>query len=151
MHARLGDGTTTPKDRSRELQRKLYLAVTRSRNRRFHALYDRMVRPDVLWQAWEEVRQNGGSAGVDGVTIEAVERQGVKEFLRQIEQDLKAKKYQPKPVLRVYIPKPDGRQRPWGIPTVRDRIVQQACTIVLEPIFEANFQGSSYGFRPKAE
>jgi RNA-directed DNA polymerase len=77
-------GTTTPEDKSRELQRKLYLAAKRSRNRRFHALYDRIFRPDVLWRAWEEVRRNGGGAGVDGVTIEDIEQGGVEEFLEQI-------------------------------------------------------------------
>lgn len=147
MHAR--NGTTTPKDKTRELQRKLYLAAKRSRNRRFHALYDRIFRPDVLWRAWEEVRRNGGSAGVDGISIEDIEREGVEGFLGQIAQDLKARRYRPQPVLRVYIPKPDGRQRPLGIPTVRDRVVQQACKIVIEPVFEANFQDCSYGFRPK--
>ena len=139
----------TPIDKSRELQRKLYLAAKRCRNRRFHALYDRIFRPDILRQAWEEVRRNGGSAGQDGVNIEDVEREGVEQFLGQIEQDLKAGTYRPKPVLRVYIPKADGRQRPLGIPTVRDRVVQQACKVVIEPIFEANFQDNSYGFRPK--
>jgi len=139
----------TPQVQSRELQRKLYLAAKRHRNRRFHALYDRIFRSDILRQAWEEVRRNGGSAGQDGVTIEDVEREGVEQFLWQIEQDLKAKMYRPQPVLRVYIPKADGRQRPLGIPTVRDRVVQQACKIVIEPIFEANFQDNSYGFRPK--
>lgn len=129
----------TPPDKSRELQRKLYLAAKRSRNRRFHALYDRIYRPDILRQAWEEVRRNGGSAGEDGVTIEDVEREGVEQFLCQIEQDLKAGDYRPRPVVRVYIPKTDGRQRPLGIPTVRDRVVQQACKWVIEPIFEANF------------
>ena len=139
----------TPQDKSRELQRKLYLEAKRCRNRRFHALYDRIFRPDILRQAWEEVRRNGGSAGQDGVTIGDVEREGVEQFLGQIEQDLKAGTYRPKPVLRVYIPKADGRQRPLGIPTVRDRVVQQACKVVIEPIFEANFQDNSYGFRPK--
>lgn len=140
---------TPPQDKSRELQRKLYRAAKRQRNRRFHALYDRIFRSDILRQAWEEVRRNGGSAGQDGVSIEDVEREGVEQFLREIEQDLKAGTYRPKPVLRVYIPKADGRQRPLGIPTVRDRVVQQACKMVIEPIFEANFQDNSYGFRPK--
>jgi group II intron reverse transcriptase/maturase len=139
----------TPQDKSRELQRKLYLAAKRNRNRRFHALYDRIFRPDILSQAWEEVRRNGGSAGEDGVSIEDVEREGVEQFLDQIAQDLKAGTYRPKPVLRVYIPKADGRRRPLGIPTIRDRVVQQACKLVIEPIFEANFRDSSYGFRPK--
>jgi len=140
---------TTPQGKSRELQRKLYLEAKRCRNRRFHALYDRIFRPDILRQAWEEVRRNGGSAGEDGMSIEDVEREGVEQFLGQIEQDLKASTYQPKPVLRVYIPKADGKQRPLGIPTVRDRVVQQACKLVVEPIFEANFRDNSYGFRPK--
>ncbi len=94
-----------PQDKSRELQRKLYRAAKRQRNRRFHALYDRIFRPDILRQAWEEVRRNGGSAGQDGVTIEDVEKEGVAKFLSDIEQDLKAGCYRPKPVLRVYIPK----------------------------------------------
>ena len=136
-------------DKSRELQRKLYLTAKRNRNRKFHALYDRIFRPDILRQAWEEVRRNGGSAGQDGVSIEDVEKEGVDQFLREIEQDLRAGFYRPKPVLRVYIPKADGRQRPLGIPTVRDRVVQQACKMIIEPIFEANFQDNSYGFRPK--
>lgn len=133
-------GQSHPVEKSRELQRKLYLAAKRCRNRRFHALYDRIFRPDVLWRAWQEVRANGGSAGSDGVTLDDVEHLGVWEFLQSIAADLKAKRYRPKPVLRVYIPKPDGRQRPLGIPTVRDRVVQQACKIVIEPIFEANFR-----------
>ena len=150
---------TTLIDKTRELQRKLYLAAKRSRNRRFHALYDRIFRPDILWRAWNEVRRNGGSAGIDGVTIEDVEREGVEGFLGQIEQDLKARKYRPQPVRRVYIPKSSdpAKLRPLGIPAIRDRVVQQACKIVIEPIFEANFrlegavtsQNNSYGFRPK--
>jgi group II intron reverse transcriptase/maturase len=147
MHA--GNGQLHQNDKSRQLQRKLYLAAKKCRDRRFHALYDRIFRPDVLWRAWQEVRANGGSSGVDGVSLEEVERQGVAPFLEALAADLKGGKYQPDPVLRVYIPKPDGRQRPLGIPTVRDRIVQQACRIVIEPIFEAHFQTQSYGFRPR--
>ena len=84
---------TPPVEKSRELQRKLYLAAKRNRKRKFHALYDRIYRPDVLWRAWEEVRRNGGSAGIDDETIEAVERKGVANFLQEIEQDLKAEQY----------------------------------------------------------
>src|SRR5437660_11069613 len=105
--------------------------------------------PMFCGRAWQEVKANGGSAGVDGVSLEEVERQGVASFLEVIAADLKAGRYQPQAVLRVYIPNPDGRQRPLGIPTVRDRIVQQACRIVIEPVFEANFQNQSYGFRPR--
>ena len=149
VHGSTRSGPTTPIESSRQLQRKLYSAAKGSRNRRFHALYDRIFRPDVLTRAWQEVRANKGSAGVDGVSIEDVERQGVGWFLRSLWLDLKAGEYRPKPVLRVYIPKPDGRQRPLGIPTVRDRVVQQACKIVMEPIFEASFEDCSHGFRPK--
>jgi len=116
MHA--GNGQLHPKEKSRQLQRRLYLAAKKCRNRRFHALYDRIFRPDVLWRAWQEVKANGGSAGVDGVSLEEIERQGVARFLEAIAGDLKAGRYKPQPVLRVYIPKPDGRQRPLGIPTV---------------------------------
>jgi RNA-directed DNA polymerase len=147
VHA--GKGQQHPIEKSQELQRKLYRAAKKCRDRRFHALYDRVFRPDVLWRAWQEVRANGGSAGVDGETLEDVERRGVGNFLESMSADLKAGKYRPKPVLRVYVPRADGRQRPLGIPTVRDRVVQQACRIVIEPIFEANFEDQSYGFRPK--
>ena len=107
-----------PQDKSRELQRKLYRAAKRHRNRRFHALYDCIFRPDILRQAWEEVRRNGGSAGPEGVSIEDVEKEGVEQFLREIEQDLKAGTYRPKPVLRVYIPKRNGETPPSGHPDV---------------------------------
>lgn len=150
VHARKSQQHPRQKrDSSRQLQRRLYRAAKGSKNRRFHALYDRITRPDILWRAWEEVKANQGSAGVDGVSISDVERQGVEPFLDRIAQELKAGQYHPQPALRVYIPKPDGRQRPLGIPTVRDRVVQQACKLVIEPIFEASFRANSYGFRPQ--
>ena len=147
MHAQTSQ--QHPIDKSRELQRKLYLAAKKSRNRRFHALYDRIYRPDILWRAWEEVKANKGSPGPDGQTIEDIERQGASEFLNTLAAELREGRYKPSPVRRVYIPKPDGRQRPLGIPRVKDRVVQQATRIVIEPLFEANFQDCSYGFRPK--
>jgi RNA-directed DNA polymerase len=147
VHARKGQ--PHPLENSRQLQRRLYLAAKRHDARRFHALYDRLFRSDILWRAWHEVRANGGAAGVDGVSIEGIESQGVASFIQTLAADLKAKRYRPQPVLRVYIPKPDGRQRPLGIPTVRDRVVQQACRIVVEPLFEADFRSCSFGFRPK--
>jgi group II intron reverse transcriptase/maturase len=136
-------------DKVRELQRKLYMAAKRHRGRRFHALYDRIYRGDVLVEAWERVRANRGAAGVDGETLQDIERRGVEEFLRELQDVLKAGKYRPQPVRRQYIPKRDGRRRPLGIPTIRDRVVQQAAKLILEPIFEAGFKDCSYGFRPK--
>ena len=139
----------TPRGKVRQLQRQLYVCAKRSRTRRFHALYDRIYRGDVLWEAWRRVRSNGGAAGVDAETIRAIEERGVGEFLTEIAAALRAGRYRPSPVKRRYIPKADGKQRPLGIPTVRDRVVQMATKLVIEPIFEADFQPCSYGFRPK--
>jgi group II intron reverse transcriptase/maturase len=138
-----------PKDKVRRLQRKLFMAAKRQRGRRFHALYDRIWRVDVLLEAWKRVRARRGAAGVDMETLQDIERRGVEEFLRELQDVLKAGKYRPQPVRRRYIPKRDGRQRPLGIPAVRDRVVQQAAKLVMEPIFEADFKDCSYGFRPK--
>lgn len=134
-------------DKSRQLQRRLYRAAKRSRNRRFHALYDRMVRPDMLWRAWQEVRANGGSAGVDDIGSEDVECQGVDGYLQAIADDLKGGSCQPQPVLRVYIPKPDGRQRPLGIPTWSDKLLQEVIRLILEAYYEPQFSPHSHGFR----
>jgi RNA-directed DNA polymerase len=102
-----------------------------------------------LWRAWIEVRKNRGNGGLDEVTLKAIEELGVEQFLQSLKEDLETGKYRPQAVLRVYIPKLDGKSRPLGIPTVKDRIIQQACKIVIEPIFEADFLENSYGFRPK--
>jgi len=136
-------------DKVRELQRKLWVCAKQSKTRRFHALYDRIYRSDVLREAWRRVRSNGGAAGVDRETLEAIEQHGVEQFLADIEADLRAGRYRPSAVRRQYIPKGDGKQRPLGIPTVRDRVVQMAAKIMIEPIFEADFEASSFGFRPK--
>lgn len=146
MNAREANDTI---DAARRLQRALYRAAKASPERRFHALYDKVHRQDILERAWQEVQANGGAAGVDGQAIKDVERRGVSGFLEELASELRAGRYRPRPVRRVLIPKADGKQRPLGIPTVRDRVVQAAARVVLEPIFEADFRDSSYGFRPK--
>ena len=133
----------------RELQRALWAAAKQSSGRRFHALFDRICRDDVLREAWERVRENRGAAGVDRITLVAVEDYGVDRMLRELRGDLQSGRYRPAPARRVEIPKPRGGKRPLGIPTVRDRVAQAAAKIVLEPIFEADFLSCSYGFRPK--
>jgi RNA-directed DNA polymerase len=131
------------------LQRTLWACAKRSPGRRFHALYDRIWRGDVLREAWRRVRSNRGAAGVDRLTLAAVEEYGVERMLGELQRALREGRYRPAPARRVAIPKPDGGRRPLGIPTVRDRVCQQAARLVLEPIFEADFLEVSYGFRPK--
>ena len=139
-------------ERTRDLQHKLYQAAKSSPNRRFHALYDRVFRRDVLRSAWLEVRANQGAPGVDAVTIADIEAEGVEDFLDSIEATLRDGTYRPQPVRRVWIPKPGKAElRPLGVAAIRDRVVQAALKIVLEPIFEADFLPCSFGFRPKKD
>ena len=135
----------------RELQRKLWVAAKRSPGRRFHALFDRICRSDVLQEAWERVQRNKGAAGVDKQTVAAVQEYGVERLLGELQRDLREGSYRPSPVRRVEIPKPQGGKRPLGIPTVRDRVCQQAARIVLEPIFEADFLEVSYRVSASSE
>jgi len=121
----------TPLERVRVLQRKLYRAAKAQPQRTFGVLYDKVCSWEVLWVAWSQVRRNRGAAGVDGATIETIEAQGVEQFLEQLLEELRTQRYRPQPVRRVFIPKPDGRQRPLGIPGVKDRIAQAAVKIVI--------------------
>ncbi|ABA89508.1 RNA-directed DNA polymerase and maturase, group II intron origin [Syntrophotalea carbinolica DSM 2380] len=140
---------TTPGN-IRKLQRKLYRKAKQEPACRFHALYDKVYRADILSHAYALVRANKGSAGIDGVTFAAIEeREGVSALIAELEEALRSKTYKPDPVKRVMIPKADGSQRPLGIPTIRDRVAQMAVKLVVEPIFEADFCDTSYGFRPK--
>jgi group II intron reverse transcriptase/maturase len=140
---------TTPEN-IRTLQRKLYSKAKQEKAYRFYALYDKVYRADILSHAYSLVRANKGSAGIDGVTFEAIETgEGVAAFVAELEEALKSKTYRPDPVKRVMIPKANGDKRPLGIPTIRDRVTQMAVKLVIEPIFEADFCDTSYGFRPK--
>ena len=133
----------------RMLQRKLYQKAKEELSYRFYLLYDKMYREDVLAHAYARVKSNQGAPGVDGQSFWGIESQGLEEWLRGIGNDLRAKTYQPQAVRRVMIPKPGGGERPLGIPTIRDRVVQTAAKLLLEPIFEADFDPNAYGYRPK--
>jgi RNA-directed DNA polymerase len=135
-------------DKIRTLQRKLYLKAKAEPSYRFYLLYDKVHRADILRHAYDLVRSNGGAPGVDGVTCAAIEAAGLEDWLAGIESELRAKTYRPQPVRRVMIPKPGGGERPLGIPTIRDRVVQTAAKLVLEPIFEADLEPTAYGYRP---
>ena len=140
---------TTP-ETIRTLQRKLYHKAKQEPACRFHALYDKVYRADILGHAYALVRASKGSAGIDGVTFKAIEeKERVAAFIAELGAALRSKTYKPDPVKRVLIPKSDGSQRPLGIPTIRDRVAQMAVKLVIEPIFEADFCETSYGFRPK--
>ena len=139
---------TTP-DKIRTLQRKLYFKAKAEPDFRFHQLYDKVWRSDILAHAYRQARANAGAPGVDGVTFAMIEAAGPTEWLTGLRDDLRQKTYRPQPVRRVMIPKPGGGERPLGIPTIRDRVVQTAVKLVIEPIFEADLDQSAYGYRPQ--
>jgi len=143
-------GSPVAGDPVRALQHALYRAAKADPGRRFHALYDKVRRRDVLWRAWVSVRSNNGAPGIDKITLAAVEEYGIDRLLGELAAELREGRYRPLPARRVFIPKPgSGEQRPLSIPPVRDRIVQAALKIVLEPVFEADFLPVSFGFRPR--
>jgi len=135
-------------DKIGTLQRKLYVKAKAEPEFRFYLLYDKICRADILAHAYALARHNDGSAGVDGVTFDDIERAGVEAWLEALREDLASMRYRPMPVRRVMIPKPGGGERPLGIPTIRDRVAQTAAKLVLEPIFEADFEDCAYGYRP---
>jgi len=144
----IDESLQTP-EKIRTLQRKLYRKAKEEPNYRFYLLYDKIWRWDILVQAYVLARANRGAAGVDGETFDSIGSQGVVKWLQGLQEELRSKTYRPQPVRRVMIPKPGGGERPLGIPTIRDRVVQTAAKLVLEPIFEADLEPEAYGYRPK--
>lgn len=136
-------------ERVRDFQRKLYRKAKQELKFRFYVLYDKISMGYILREAYVRSRRKKGAPGVDNITFDDIEKRGVSLFLEEIQRELKARTYKPSAVKRVYIPKANGKMRPLGIPTIRDRVIQMACKMVIEPIFEADFEDSSYGFRPK--
>src|ERR1700737_415743 len=139
---------TTPSN-IRELQRKLYIKAKQEPNYRFYSLYDKIYREDILAHAYELAKANQGAPGIDQQSFEEIESEGRQKWLASLREELCKRTYQPQPVRRVMIPKPNGGERPLGIPTIRDRVVQTAAKLVLEPIFEADLEPNAYGYRPK--
>src|ERR1700687_167073 len=145
----IGVSLATP-EKIRKLQRALYVKAKKEPMRRFHFLYDKVWREDILAHAYACCRANGGASGVDGETFSRIESYGVERWLDELREEVRTERYTPQPVRRVMIPKASGvGQRPLGIPTIRDRVVETAATLVLEPIFEADFDEAAYGYRPK--
>src|SRR6266581_7849504 len=139
---------TTP-EKIETLRRKLYVKAKAEPDFRFYQLYDKIYRPDILAHAYDLAQANDGAPGVDGVTFEMIEAAGEEKWLAALAEELREKTYRPQPVRRVMIPKPGGGERPLGIPTIRDRVVQTAAKLVLEPIFEADLDPAAFGYRPK--
>lgn len=137
------------RERVRVLQRRLYSSAKADPVRRYGVVYEKVYRLDVLREAWQRVSRKDGCAGVDHCSIQWIEQSGVEKYLQEIREALATQRYRPEPILRTYLEKPDGRQRPLGIPTVTDRVVQMAVKLVIEPLFEADFKDCAYGFRPK--
>ena len=135
-------------EKIRTLQRKLYRKAKAEPAFRFYVLYDKICREDILRHAYGLARANAGAPGVDGIDFAQIEQKGLEAWLAGLREDLVSKRYRPDPVRRVRIPKPGGGERPLGIPTIRDRVVQTAAKLVLEPIFEADFEDNTYGYRP---
>src|SRR5579864_8425755 len=136
-------------EKIRTLQRKLYCKAKAEPAFRFYLLYDKICREDILHHAYALARANAGAPGVDGITFAQIDALGIENWLASLHEDLVAKTYRPQAVRRVMIPKPGGGERPLGIPTIRDRVIQTAAKLVLEPIFEADFEDNAYGYRPK--
>src|SRR6202167_5688781 len=136
-------------DKISSLQRKLYGKAKAEPAYRFYRLYDKILRPDILEHAYALARENDGASGVDGMTFETIEAMGPEGWLAALREDLASKTYRPMPVRRVMIPKPGGGERPLGIPTIRDRVIQTAAKLVLEPIFEADLDPAAFGYRPQ--
>src|SRR6476646_8003120 len=136
-------------DKIRSLQRKLYCKAKAEPAFRFYVLYDKICREDILLHAYALARANAGAPGVDGITFEQIDASGLEAWLAGLRDEIVTKTYRPDPVRRVMVPKPGGGARPLGIPTIRDRVVQAAAKIVLEPIFEADFEDGAYGYRPR--
>jgi group II intron reverse transcriptase/maturase len=139
----------TDEERVRDFQRKLYRKAKEDKEYRFYVLYDKVCLPHFLREAYRKVKANRGAPGVDNVNFETITKRGETKYLQAIQKELEEGVYKPDPVKRVMIPKANGKMRPLGIPTIKDRIVEMTCKLVIEPIFEADFQDSSYGFRPK--
>ncbi len=136
-------------EKIRDFQEKLYQKAKQEKEFRFYILHDKVYSKRFLKEAFNRVKKNKGSCGVDGITFEKIEEYGEEKYIQEISDELRMGKYKPEAVRRVYIPKANGKLRPLGIPTIKDRIVQMSCKIVIEPIFEADFEETSYGFRPK--